>query len=48
MLKAEKLLAKAFERKKVRRATKPSKGAVQKRITSKKRLSEKKQWRQKP
>lgn len=48
LLKFEKLLAKAFERKKVRKATKPSKGVVQERISSKKRLSEKKKWRQKP
>jgi len=48
LLKFEKLLAKAFERRKVRKATKPSKGSVQERITSKKRISEKKKWRQKP
>jgi ribosome-associated protein len=46
--KLEKLLAKAFERKKPRKATKPSKGAVQNRIKSKKEHSEKKKWRQKP
>jgi ribosome-associated protein len=45
--KLEKLLTKSFEKKKARKATKPSKGAVQKRIRSKKQLSEKKQWRQK-
>ena len=45
--KLEKLLAKAFMKKKVRKATKPSKGAVESRITSKKQKSEKKKWRQK-
>jgi ribosome-associated protein len=48
ILKLEKLLTKAFERKKVRRATKPSKGSVQNRIKKKKQISEKKKWRQKP
>lgn len=47
VMKLEKLLAKAFEKKKIRKATKPSKGAVQQRITEKKQRSEKKQWRQK-
>jgi ribosome-associated protein len=42
------LIAKAFEKKKARRSTKPSKGSVEKRITKKKQHSEKKQWRQKP
>lgn len=46
--KLERLLARAFKKEKVRKATKPSKAAVQKRIVGKKRLSEKKQWRQKP
>ncbi len=41
------LLKKAFEKKKPRKATKPSKTAVQKRIKSKKEHSEKKQWRKK-
>jgi ribosome-associated protein len=45
--KFNKLIAKAFEKKKVRKATKPSKGAVQNRIKEKKQRSEKKQWRQK-
>ena len=45
--KFEKLLTKAFEKKKARKPTKPSKNAVQKRINSKKQHSEKKQWRQK-
>jgi ribosome-associated protein len=45
--KFEALLTKAFEKKKARKPTKPSKGSVQKRIKSKKQQSEKKQWRQK-
>ena len=45
--KLEKLFVKAFEKKKVRKATKPSKGAVENRITGKKQQSEKKKWRQK-
>jgi len=48
MLKLETILAKAFERKKTRKATRPGKGAVQNRIQKKKQLSEKKKWRQKP
>lgn len=47
MVKLDKILAKAFEKKKVRKATKPSKGSVQERIKNKKERSEKKQWRQK-
>jgi ribosome-associated protein len=46
--KFEKFLAKAFEKKKARRATKPSKGSVRNRIKTKKQHSEKKKWRQKP
>lgn len=46
--KLDKLFAKAFEKKKVRKATKPSKGSVQDRIKEKKQMSEKKKWRQKP
>lgn len=46
--KLEKLLAKAFEKKKVRKATKPSKGSVKERIKQKKQHSEKKKWRQRP
>ena len=45
--KLETALAKAFEKRKTRKKTKPSKGAVEKRINSKKQQSEKKQWRQK-
>ncbi len=48
MAKLDTILAKAFEKKKVRKATKPSKGSVQNRIKKKKQHSEKKQWRQKP
>lgn len=48
ILKLEKLLVKAFEKKKIRRITKPSKGSIQVRIKKKKQLSEKKKWRQKP
>jgi ribosome-associated protein len=40
-------LVKAFEKKKTRKKTKPSKGAVQERINKKKQHSEKKKWRQK-
>jgi ribosome-associated protein len=47
LLKLEKVIAKAFEKKKARKATKPSKGAVESRMTDKKQRSEKKQWRQK-
>ncbi|HEY9047437.1 MAG TPA: alternative ribosome rescue aminoacyl-tRNA hydrolase ArfB [Ohtaekwangia sp.] len=43
--KFEKVITKAFEKKKARKATKPSKGAVQERIKKKKKQSEKKQWR---
>jgi len=46
--KLEKLLAGAFKKEKVRRKSKPSKTSIQKRITGKKILSEKKKWRQKP
>lgn len=46
--KFTKILSKAFERKKARKATKPSKGAVQKRINKKKKQGEKKKWRQRP
>lgn len=48
MEKLDIMLARAFEKKKARKATKPSKTAVQKRINTKKKRSEKKQWRQKP
>lgn len=45
--KLDVLLRKAFEKKKIRKATKPSKGSIQQRIKKKKQHSEKKQWRQK-
>lgn len=48
MVKLDQLLNKAFEKKKARKPTKPSKSSVQERIQKKKRISEKKQWRQKP
>jgi ribosome-associated protein len=47
MTKLDAVLTKAFVKKKVRKATKPSKGSVQKRIKKKKQHSEKKHWRQK-
>jgi len=46
--KLESMIAKAFEKKKVRKATKASKSAIQKRINNKKLHAEKKKWRQKP
>jgi ribosome-associated protein len=45
--KFDQVLKKSFEKRKVRKATKPSKRAVQKRVNQKKQHSEKKQWRQK-
>ncbi len=48
ILKLETVLAKAMEKKKARKKTKPSKGAVQERIKRKKQVSEKKKWRQRP
>lgn len=47
MTKLDSVLTKAFEKKKARKATKPSKGSVHNRIKNKKQHSEKKQWRQK-
>lgn len=47
IIKLKKLLEKAFERKKARKSTKPSKASVQKRIKAKKEHAEKKKWRQK-
>lgn len=41
-------LSKAFEKKKKRKPTKPSKSSIQNRISQKKKRSEKKQWRQRP
>lgn len=46
--KLDAMLVKAFEKRKARKATKPSHTAVQKRINSKRKQSEKKHWRQKP
>jgi ribosome-associated protein len=46
--KLERIIAKAFEQKKKRKATKPTKSSVNNRIEGKKQKSEKKQWRQKP
>lgn len=45
--KFDKIVTKAFEKKKVRKSTKPSKSSVHNRIKKKKQHSEKKQWRQK-
>lgn len=45
--KFDTLLARAFEKKKVRKATKPTKSAKQERLKKKKVISEKKQWRRK-
>lgn len=46
--KFDQLLAKAFEKRKARKATKPSRGSVQDRIRKKKVQGEKKKWRRKP
>ncbi len=46
--KLNKLFVKAFTPRKKRKATRPGKAAVRKRIGDKKQQSEKKQWRQKP
>ena len=46
--KMERLLASAFKKQKPRKASKPSKTSIQKRITGKKIQAEKKKWRQKP
>ncbi|MBX2947268.1 MAG: aminoacyl-tRNA hydrolase [Cyclobacteriaceae bacterium] len=45
--KLDQLLKKAFSIRKARKATKPSKTAIQKRIQEKKQRGEKKQWRKK-
>jgi ribosome-associated protein len=45
IVRLDELLQKALEKKKVRKATKVSKGAHEKRLTEKKRASEKKEWR---
>jgi ribosome-associated protein len=46
--KFDAFLTKAFQKKKKRKKSKPTQASVQKRIKSKKLLSEKKKWRQKP
>ena len=46
--KFEKLMEQAFEKRKKRKATKPSKTSVQARIKQKKVHAEKKKWRRKP
>jgi ribosome-associated protein len=46
--KLDQVLQKAFEKKKTRKRTKPSKTSVQTRIKKKKQHAEKKKWRQKP
>lgn len=46
--KFEKLLQKAFTKKKARKATKPTKSSMQERMKKKKQHGEKKKWRQKP
>lgn len=48
LLKFDKLLAKAFEKRKARKATRPSKSAVQNRLNKKKAHSEKKKFRRNP
>lgn len=45
--KFDRLLSKAFAKRKVRKASKPSKSAVQERLQHKKRHGDKKKWRQK-
>lgn len=47
VLKFEKLLEKAFTFKKFRKASKPTRGSVERRLENKKRQAEKKRWRQK-
>jgi len=46
--KFDRLLVKAFAKRKPRKATKPSKSARQERLKKKKAVSEKKKWRRKP
>lgn len=48
LAKLDRVLEKAFERRKLRKATKPSKSARQERLKKKKVVSEKKQWRKRP
>ena len=46
--KFNKLIFKAYEKKRPRKATRPTKGSKQQRLKKKKVVSEKKQWRKKP
>lgn len=46
--KLDRMLAKAFTKKKKRKPTQPTKAAKRKRLEAKKKHSEKKKWRQKP
>lgn len=46
--KLDRLLSKAFIKKKQRKPTSPGKASKEKRLEKKKQLSEKKKWRQKP
>ena len=46
--KLDRILTKAFARKKMRKETKPTKASKKKRLDSKKKQGEKKKWRQKP
>lgn len=48
LAKLDQLLKKAFEKKKARKATKPTKSSARKRVDTKKQHSEKKKWRQRP
>lgn len=48
ILKFERMIEKAFEKRKPRKATKPSKGSVRERLKTKKVHSEKKKFRQRP
>lgn len=46
LIKFDRLIEKAFTRKRIRKSTKPTKASIKKRIKEKKMLSEKKKWRQ--
>ena len=46
--KLDRMLAKAFTKKKKRKPTQPTKASKRKRLESKKKQGEKKKWRQKP
>lgn len=47
LIKFDRLIEKAFTRKKIRKSSKPTKASVKKRLDEKKKLSEKKKWRKK-